>query len=230
MLFENMKFNLIMFAALLSQATAASTGASACPAGEAAPGGPHLAAIPWFFGTLTKGEYIVHVGGKPVTYGKPMEVPLDFDITVTAQGTEFKGILIRVGGTTGDQVTSTDLTAPAEACGDVGSVTHSDASPKTAGMAFVSLDESATLEVDISVVAANSAGFSAFYYSRFTLNAVAGLIIAPQEKGGGAEEEETADVLSTDRQATTSVEAPASGAIAIGGIAAKLVGVVALLL
>ncbi len=104
-----------------------------------------------------------------------MDVPLDFDVEVRAEGMEFKGILIRVGGTTADQVTSPDLTSPALSCGDVGSVTHSDASLKKSGLASVSLDEPQQLFVDISVVVGNSDGFSAFFFSSFRLNAVRGL-------------------------------------------------------
>lgn len=181
-----MKFFSIILATLISKAAASPSGASACPAGAAAPGGPHLSGMPGLDGDLSEGDYVMTVGGVEVSDGDEIESPLDFDITVTAAGEGFRGILIRVGGASVDQVTSTDLTAPAGACGDVGSVTHSEPSLKTTGTASVSLDGDALLEVDISVVVDNNAaeGISTFYYSSFTINAVARATRGNRATGG----------------------------------------------
>ncbi|GAX21391.1 hypothetical protein FisN_28Lh083 [Fistulifera solaris] len=237
-----MKFFSIALAALISQATAAPDGASACPAGAAAPGGSHLDNMPGLVGGLSKGNYVVSVGGSPVVLdGTPIEVPLDFDIQVTADGTEFKGILIRVGGASVDQVTSADLTAPAGACGDVGSVTHSDNSPKTVGTASVSLDAAATLDVDISVVLENEDNVSTFYYSAFQINAVDDS--TPSETDAPVEEETDAPIgeetdapngEGTEAPASTPVEetpvdTPTSSAMAIGCAAGTLAGALAFL-
>ena len=176
-----MKCVSILLATLISKAAAAPSGAGACPAGEAAPGGPHLTGTPGLVGPLSsEGSFVMTVGGVEVSDGEEINTALDFDITVTATatGTGFKGILIRVGGATADQLTSGDLTAPAGACVDVGSATHSDASVKTTGTASVSLDTDSMLDVDISVVVENSGGASTFYYSAFKINAVAGDIVA----------------------------------------------------
>lgn len=192
-----------------------------------------MTGAPGLVGELSEGNYVVTVGGTPVTFdGTPIEVPLDFDIEVTAEGTEFKGILIRVGGATADQVTSSDLTAPAGACGDVGSVTHSDATAKAAGTASVSLDADATLDVDISIVLENSGGASTFYYSAFQVSAVGG--------DGEPTDEDTAEAPSaSDGDATTEAPAatpvattpmtPTSNAMAIGSAAAAMAGAFALL-
>ena len=119
------------------------------------------------------------VGGVEVSDGGLIDASLDFDITVTATGAGFRGILIRVGGTTSDQVTSTDLTAPAGACGDVGSVNHSEKSLKTTGSAIVSLDTGSLLDIDVSVVVENEPeeGVSEFFYSSFQINAVSADIV-----------------------------------------------------
>ncbi|GAX25608.1 hypothetical protein FisN_28Hh083 [Fistulifera solaris] len=230
-----MKFFAIVLASILSQAAANPSGAGACPAGAAAPGGPHLTGSPGLVGELSEGNYVVSVGGSPIVLdGTPIDVPLDFDIQVTADGTEFKGILIRVGGAGVDQVTSSDLTAPAEACGDVGSVTHSDNSPKTVGTASVSLDAAATLDVDISVVLENEDNVSTFYYSAFQINAVDDS--TPVETDAPVEETTEAPMEgeTTEPPAMTPVEngvpvaPPTSNAMAIGGVVGMLAGVVAL--
>jgi hypothetical protein len=203
-----MKFFSIVLATLISQATAAPDGASACPAGAAAPAGSHLDNMPGLVGGLAEGNYVLSVGGNPVAFdGTPIEAGLDFEIQVTAEGTEFKGILIRVGGASVDQVTSSDLTAPAGACGDVGSVTHSDNSPKTVGTASVSLDAAATLDVDISVVLENEGGVSTFYYSAFQINAVDDS--APVETDAPVDEETDAPVdEETDAPVGEETDAP----------------------
>ena len=161
--------------------------------------------MPALAGELSAGNYTVTVGGNPVTLnGTPVEVPLDFDIEVTAEGREFKGILIRVGGTTTDQVTtSSDLVAPARACEDVGSVTHGNAFAKTVGIATVSFDAATTLDVDISIVVENADDASTFYYSSFQLSAVG------DDSTGG----------DTTTNETPEGEAPTSDAIALGGAA-----------
>ena len=167
--------SIISIAILISQVAASPSGASACPAGDAAPDEAHRAGLPGLVGGLSKGNYMVNVGGRPVAFdGTPINASLDFDITVTARETGFKGILIRVGGTSADQVTSPDLVAPARACGSVGSANHYDASVKRVGTASVSLDDATTLEVDISIVLENKQGKSTFYYSAFQIDAVAG--------------------------------------------------------
>jgi hypothetical protein len=151
---------------------------------------------------LTEGDYVVYVAGTPLSYsGEPVDVPLDFELEVRAEGIEFKGILIRVGGTTADQVTS-DLTSPALSCGDVGSVTHSDASLKTSAVASISLDEPTPLFVDVSVVVGNSDGFSAFYFSSFRLNAVRGLT----QEVETAEEESISDAPAMSVNEATSID------------------------
>ena len=196
-----------------------------------------MTGTPGLVGELSEGNYVVTVGGTPVTFdGTPIEVPLDFDIKVTAEGTEFKGILIRVGGATADQVTSSDLTAPVGACVDVGSATHSDASAKTAGTASVSLDAGATLDVDISVVLENSGGASTFYYSAFQVSAVGDDAVAPTtliEDAPTVVPDTPVAGVPAESPAVSPIAvtppAPTSNGIAIGGVAAALSGVIALL-
>ncbi|GAX25606.1 hypothetical protein FisN_28Hu078 [Fistulifera solaris] len=145
--------------------------ATAGPNGASAPAGAHVENTPGLVGGVSEGNYIVSVGGSPITLdGNVVEAGLDFDIQVT--GAEFKGILIRVGGASADQVTSTDLVAPAEACVDVGSVNHVENSLKSVGTATVSLDAPTTLDIDLSIVVENTAGASTFYYSAFQIDAV----------------------------------------------------------
>ncbi len=220
----------VLVLSLISQATAYSTGAGACPIGEAAPGGSHLSGTPGLVGPLSEGNYTVTVGGINVTNGDTLDISmLDFDITVTAEGTQFKGILIRIGGATADQVTSEDLTAPASACGDddVGSATHSNASLKTVGTASVSLDGMTRMDVDISVVLENSATASTFYYSKFQVRAVGDAEANPDD---GIPAGSTMTDSPATTPAETPVEAPASGIVAYGTVTAIWVSAVAVLL
>ncbi|GAX25607.1 hypothetical protein FisN_28Hu079 [Fistulifera solaris] len=59
-----MKFFSIFLATLISQATASPDGASACPAGAAAPGGSHLDTMPGLVGELSEGNYVVSEGAR----------------------------------------------------------------------------------------------------------------------------------------------------------------------
>jgi hypothetical protein len=183
----------------------------------------------------------VSVAGNTVAFdGTPIETGLEFDIEVS--GADFKGILIRVGGARDDQVTSSDLTAPAGACGDVGSVTHSDNSLKSVGTANVALDAAGLLDVDISIVLENTGGASTFYYSAFQINAVGeSEPEEPVEEGTAAPtaaepvegETEAPAAETTEPPAATPTEdapvtPPSSNAIALGGAGALLAGIVTL--
>ncbi len=240
--------SIILTISFLAQtATANPMYAGNCPAGEAAPGGVHVEGTPGLVGPLSEGQFVVTVGGVPVANGDTMDVAmLDFDITVTAEGVQYKGILIRVGGTTADQVTSADLTAPASLCKDVGSVTHNDASLKTVGTAVVSLDEAVTLDVDISVVVGNSMynKTSTFYYSAFQLRAVGeqspeegvptiteAPAMTPEATPVDAPAETPAEVpIDAPVEALAPVAAPTSGVSSYGVVAAFWVSACAVLL
>ncbi|GAX21390.1 hypothetical protein FisN_28Lu119 [Fistulifera solaris] len=241
-----MKFlSIVLTHLLIHKAVAGPNGASACPAGAAAPAGPHVEYTPGLLGEVTEGNYVVSVSGSPIPLdGTVVEAGLDFDIQVT--GAEFKGILIRVGGATADQVTSTDLVAPAEACAGVGSVNHGENILKSVGTATVSLDAPTILDIDLSIVVENTAGASTFYYSAFQINAVDDSAPVGEETDAPVDEETDAPIgeeteapvdeetepseeeSETETPVSTPVEAPAaaptSSAMAIGNVAATLAG------
>jgi uncharacterized surface protein with fasciclin (FAS1) repeats len=147
---------------------ASPNGASACPAGVAAPGGSHTTQASVTTGPLSDGGLTVTIGGVPVTDGMTV-TDLMFDVVVS--GAAFKGYLIRAGNTDVTEVTPDADGAVADACGGaVGAVTHTSRDEKTTATATVDLLQPGTIDFDISVVIENGGGISTYYYSPFTVN------------------------------------------------------------
>jgi hypothetical protein len=152
-------------------ASAFPSGAGACLAGQASVSGLHLSQPTLITGTLDEGSYTISVDSKAVQNGASLSIMpqgLEFDIVVA--GPNFKGILIRVDGTTADQVApGSGLSVPTICSGSVGAATHSNAVLKQQAVATVSLDQPGVHAVDITLVVENSGGVSEYYYSSFTV-------------------------------------------------------------
>jgi hypothetical protein len=140
-------------------------GAGGCKDGAAAVSGPHLS-YTVTTGSLEDGGFSVAIDGQTPVDNTVTTNNLNFDVVVTADAADFfKGILFRVGSTTSDQVIPGNDLQVADACGGaVGSATHMNANEKTSGTATIDLDDSATLNLDITVVVQNDDGESVYYY------------------------------------------------------------------
>jgi hypothetical protein len=144
-------------------------GAGGCKEGEAAVSGSHLESENLFTGSLERGGFSVTIDD---------QTPVDNTVTTNSRtivvqviansdGLAFKGILIRVGNATSDQVLPGKDLQVADVCGDVGSATHIDAEFKKVGAAIITLDDDATLNLDITVVEQNNDDVSAYWYSGY---------------------------------------------------------------
>jgi hypothetical protein len=174
---------------LLGVVHAYQTGAGACPAGGAAVGGGHLDASNGR--TVQTGE--LYQGGVSVTLSNvqnplvPMQavtIATQTEYTLTVATTTepgFKGILLRLGGSSGNddnnamtiQPTDATILQEANACTSeinaVG-VTHVDNTPKLSVSAVVRFDAPGTVALDITLVGANLDTISVYGYNGFVLD------------------------------------------------------------
>jgi hypothetical protein len=166
----------VLASASVGHVAAYPTGAGACPEGEAAPGGSHLRDTKNVTtGFLSDGGFSVTFDGTvPSSDNKVTVSKLELDVVVTGDSAEttFKGILIRVGNTTSDQVIPGGNLTVATACeGQVGSATHNTSDDKTSGSATIDLTNSdvAMVKLDISVIVQNSDSLSVstYYYTGY---------------------------------------------------------------
>lgn len=121
-------------------------------------------------GTLSEGSISVIVGEDSVADNKVSVSGNSFDIKVAAKNT-FKGMLIRVSGTTAEQVTTkTQGMGPADECKDVGSIGHTAKGEFTEATASVTVDKPGKYMVDITVVQA----VSEYYYDSVEITVAEG--------------------------------------------------------
>jgi hypothetical protein len=154
------------------------TGAGGCQTGAAAVNGLHLQNGPGE-STLEGLGIQISVDGDVLSPGAPVTVAAgaDHTVTVTATGTPFKGFLLALSASTGETDLSTALTPvdntteqPAGVCdAPVVGVTHTSNADKTTASATLSLDGSADLNLDVTVVLQNSGGVSSYGYERFAI-------------------------------------------------------------
>jgi hypothetical protein len=155
----------ILASASVGYVAAYPSGSGGCARGRAAPGLPHRLFKDITRGSLSDGGFNVTIDGQTPVGNKVTTNNLNFDVVVTADSGFFKGILIRVSNTGSDEVIPADPLTTATACGSrVGSATHNSNSEKTSGTATIDLDDSATLNLDITVVVQNDDGKSIYYY------------------------------------------------------------------
>lgn len=120
-------------------------------------------------GTLAQGGFRIRVNNVPFDDGNRRNVAGgEFEIVVDVAS--FKGILIRLGGTTVDQLIPQEGLKVADACqGTVGGVTHSNNIVKTKAKVTVQSMTPGEYPLDITVVVNNSGGSSVYYYSSMTV-------------------------------------------------------------
>lgn len=165
-----------------------STGASQCAVGASSAGGPHTSPdVNQTTGNLIDGGYRLTIGGKDYTSRDGFNVvdlvdQLDFDIVMESMTSEdfFRGVLIRVGGTTPDQVNPKDesMFRVASICSGLsGAITHISSDNKNRVVASVSLDADKDMGehlVDVTVVKMNTyvngKAVSEHYYANVKLN------------------------------------------------------------
>ncbi|CAB9503680.1 expressed unknown protein [Seminavis robusta] len=187
----------IIFASLPNAVVALPTGASACPAGEAAVGGSHLGKSEQTNGPLSENaaQLKVLLNGNVLSPDTPVDVPIGVDHTLELMGeAPFRGFLFRLGGggNAGNNTLAIDTTeALRVADGDAGSIkvaktvcvanenvgglTHIDNVDKTSVKGLLKITEEAgSLPLDVTVVVRNQGTVSDYAYSQFTLNAVEG--------------------------------------------------------
>jgi hypothetical protein len=159
---------LLYVAVLCKHVTAFSTGAGGCGPGPAV-GGPHLEGTPRT-GALSDGGLELRTGGITVDPGNTINV-IAGQVELTVQGSSFKGVLFRIGGSTPDQIDPGTGLQIATACSDTGGATHTGSSDKTSASISVSVEAGKTYEVEMTVVKAVSP--SEYYYSSYTISAAA---------------------------------------------------------
>ncbi len=147
-----------------------------CIAGGPALQGSHVSGSPGLNGTLFEGGFALSVNGEAVARNASNITvhALDFDIIITGRG--YRGILIRVGGATADQVVTPTrgLTSNVTLCGTVGAVTHTNNTLKPSATARISVNAPVDLQVDLTVVIVNNSttSESIFYYTGLTIHVV----------------------------------------------------------
>jgi hypothetical protein len=152
--------------------------AGGCQTGAAAVSGLHTQNGPGE-ATMEGLGIQISVDGELLSPGAPVTVAAgaDHTVTVTATGTPFKGFLLALSASTGETDLSTALTPvdntteqPAGVCTlPVVGVTHTSNATKTAVSATLSLDGSADLNLDVTIVMQNSGGVSSYGYDRFAI-------------------------------------------------------------
>ena len=169
----------LVVATLPKSTVAYPTGAGACTEGNTVVQGAHLTTTAKT-GSLADGGFSVSLGESALMPGAISTFDIDTNtaLTITGRGT-FRGFLMRLGETGGVStvdafsVTSSDVQL-ANACFDVGGVTHTSNQAKTSASATLNLASAANdMPLDVTIVVENSGGVSEYYYSQFTLTAVA---------------------------------------------------------
>lgn len=186
---------------VISPVAGSSTGALACPAGEAAVGGAHLG------GDVTRGPLEESaIGLQMLLDGQPLDpeqphgfaIGMDHTLTLVAQEGTFKGFLVRLGS--GDNETDTtealslDDNAAAKIAStvcvsneEVGGLTHKDNLDKAEVAATLRVDElDGGMPLDVTVVVKNRDGESIYHYSRYLLSAVVEASSTTAENGSSS--------------------------------------------
>ncbi len=168
-------------------AEAFSTGAGSCDPGVPLKGA-HILNEQLGGGPLSDNGFEVRLNGFALDSESENDVPLsgvdsahDLTLVAAADGTFFRGFLIRIEGT--DIDTREYLNVPegddniqiASLCilvEDVGGVSHTNNSEKTEATALLRLTDTVTnLVMDVTMVVQNRDGASEWYHSRYILNA-----------------------------------------------------------
>lgn len=185
--------SLVLLGALVPLVGGYSTGAGSCAGNGAPVAGKHLSRVQITSGSLeaygiklTLGDSGPLKTGVPFEfeYGRPHFLTLSCS-SKPATKALYLGFLVRLASPDGIDTTSallpfsndkgtqiaTDTCINIEG---VGGITHTNNYPKSMSQSILEMDEAAQgLILDVTVVVANSGFYSDFYYSQYTLNAVA---------------------------------------------------------
>ncbi len=151
-------------------AEAFSTGAGSCDPGVPLKGA-HILNEQLGGGPLSDNGFEVRLNGFALDSESENDVPLsgvdsahDLTLVAAADGTFFRGFLIRIEGT--------DIDTREYLVEDVGGVSHTNNSEKTEATALLRLTDTVTnLVMDVTMVVKNRDGASEWYHSRYILNA-----------------------------------------------------------
>ena len=161
-----------------------SVGAGSCQGGQAAVGLPHLFAVPLVrtvqTGTLADGQVQVAIGDQVLNPQTTLVLnsQQDYTLTVTANGTPIKGVLVRIQCQVDlstailplDDLTKIETTCETESDNNsVSGITHTSSTDKTSITATLHVPSSVTVAMDVTVVMANNNAQSIYYYSGFTV-------------------------------------------------------------
>ena len=162
---------------LLPSATAFSSGAGQCLTGEPSVSSLHLTAASVTTGSLQDGGFTVKVLTTPVSDGGFVTVgnAIGFPTLVEIEGGDFRGAAVIVSGSTESDkidIEAGDNLVAAANCPGQAAVTHPNADIKSTANLLVTINEEASLNLDVNVVVQNSGGVSEYYYSSFRLEAI----------------------------------------------------------
>lgn len=177
-------FSLLLLLGTLRTVSSFPTGAGGCEGGQASVEGSHLDTSKTVLqtGTLDDGQVQVSVNGSPLNTGAvlPVQVGKDYTVTVAASGAPIRGILIRSQCTidlTDSLLPDDDLTQVAQICdgqsadNSVVGITHTSSAPKTRISSLLNIPDRTTISFDVTVVMANNATHSIYYYTGYSIRA-----------------------------------------------------------
>jgi hypothetical protein len=177
-------FALAIVGVLVTGTQSFSTGAGGCKGGVAAVEGLHLSRAATTTGSLELGGVTLSSNGVAVANGGAVTANVNTAVTLSVDvaGTttrQFKGILYRLerqsgtASTTGFLTPANSDTQAAGACSQpIVGVTHSSSALKSRAQAVLNVKEVASFFLDITVVFANVASTSEYYFTRFSVNIV----------------------------------------------------------
>lgn len=224
---------------MLLGAHAFGTGAGGCVGGQAAVGGLHLDSANGrtvAVGELAQGEVSVLIDETnrliPIT-PYAVNTQTEYRLTVRTENPNgFKGILIRLGSSSGSGTTIApgDGTAAnlqdameCQAATDATGVTHTDDTAKTSVTALVRFDAPGTIALDVTIVGINDATASVYGYNGFTLQVTGepaptspAPVLAPGETVPPSPSPSVSDILGTTLSPTYTMPSSSDTSLAAG--------------
>ena len=176
---------IVLLLSFVSLVNSLSNGAIGCEGGEAAVSGLHKEQATVLTGPLSQDDIEFQIDGERLQPGVPFNIELgvDYDWKLITAGTFFRGFLVRLGRGDGNVDTRTSLATNSPtaqvaetACVEaylVGGITQTSNVLKNLeeGSLRVHLP-SQNMPLDVTVVIQNRNGYSIYYYSQFTINAI----------------------------------------------------------
>lgn len=150
-------YSILLLSVSVSRVGASPTGASGCPAGESAAGGPHANRSPGNLGALSGGNFTLSINGDEIS--DSMELSTGSEYTLSLSGAEFRGFLFRLESSgvnassylTPGTVGGSQPTAIGICPDDVGSVTHSMNDAKMEATAILNIGNPGMYSMDVTV-------------------------------------------------------------------------------